>query len=116
MVDDDVVVRELCRFILGQAGYVVETAENGGEALTMLGNLRPDLILMDWVMPAATGVTTLARIRARPGLYSIPVLFVTSKVLSEDRDAARVAGVNGYVTKPFRAAVLLAEVERLLGA
>ena len=112
MVDDDVDLLEALSEILESEGFGIHQARNGLEALEVLEPLRPDLILLDLMMPVMDGWEFAERIRGRPDWAQIPVI-----VLSADRnvgDKARKLGAVGYLAKPFELSELLSLVQTSL--
>jgi two-component system, chemotaxis family, sensor kinase CheA len=117
VVDDAVTVRELQRAMLQRAGYEVRTASDGDEALTLIAQQRPDLLITDVEMPNMDGLTLTRAVRATPALASLPVLVVTSRSADEDRRQGLEAGADAYLGKQdFDEAALLDAVARLLGS
>ena len=102
------------RDVLETEGYTVLTATDGSEALQEMEQARPDLILIDIMMPVMDGYTLYKTVRARPEWATIPVVFLTSKAENEDRLKGKALGVEGYITKPFDPDTLLATVRTLL--
>jgi DNA-binding response OmpR family regulator len=111
VVDDDADVRALVAELLTRAGYQVNQAPNGREALKVLFDARPDLVLLDINMPELDGWGTLERIRE---LSDVPVLMLTALGAELEKVRALRAGADDYVTKPFGRQELLARVESLL--
>jgi two-component system chemotaxis sensor kinase CheA len=116
VVDDSLMVRELQRSILERAGYEVRTANDGAEALAMLGDRASDLVVTDIEMPNLDGFKLTEAIRAHPRLANIPVLIVTSRTSEEDHQHGLDSGADGYIVKTsFDEAGLLGAVSQLLG-
>ena len=116
VVDDSLMVRELQRSILERAGYEVRTANDGREALAMLAEQPPDLVVTDIEMPNLDGIELTASIRSHPRLANIPVLIVTSRTNDEDHQRGLDAGADALIVKTaFDEAGLLEAVSRLLG-
>jgi two-component system chemotaxis sensor kinase CheA len=116
VVDDSLMVRELQRSILERAGYEVRTAIDGREALEMLAEQTPDLVVTDIEMPNVDGIELTASIRSHPRLANIPVLIVTSRTSEEDHQRGLDAGADALIVKTaFDEAGLLEAVSRLLG-
>jgi two-component system chemotaxis sensor kinase CheA len=116
VVDDSLMVRELQRSILERAGYKVRTANDGREALAMLAEDPPDLVVTDIEMPNLDGIALTVNIRSHPRLANIPVLIVTSRTSEEDHQRGLDAGADALIVKTaFDEAGLLAAVSRLLG-
>jgi two-component system chemotaxis sensor kinase CheA len=116
VADDALLVRELQRSILEQAGYRVTTADDGHAALSALTRHRFDLVLTDVEMPGMDGFDLTRAIRAHPELQNLPVVILTSKSSAEHHQEGLDAGADAYIVKEsFGEALLLAAVERLLG-
>ena len=110
VVDDEKAIRDLLCRVLTISGFEVDAAADGYEALDRVAARRPDLILLDLMMPVLDGWSVLDRLREHP---QPPPVIVVSAYL--DRGRAVAAGAAGYLDKPFRAAELLEACRRLLG-
>jgi two-component system cell cycle response regulator DivK len=113
-VEDNLENRVLVRRILMSENYAVLEAVNAADALNILKNARPDLILMDINMPDIDGYTLTARIKAMPGFERIPILALTANVMRGDKEKTLEAGCDGYIQKPLDIDQLISEVERFL--
>jgi CheY-like chemotaxis protein len=113
VVDDSVVIRDLITVNLELEGLEVVGCGDGEEALRMVHEIHPDVITMDVVMPRLNGLDTAERLRADPETAHIPIVVVTARAGQADLDRARDIGVEGYLTKPFEPAELVALVGRL---
>jgi len=87
--------------ILEAEGYIVNTATDGAEALHLVEENRPDLVLTDILMPRMDGYALCEALRARPEWESIPVIFVTARAEIEDELKGKALGATNYITKPF---------------
>jgi two-component system chemotaxis sensor kinase CheA len=117
VVDDALTVRELERSILESAGYRVRTAADGAEALLVVAQERPDLVITDVQMPRMDGFALTRAIRADARLATVPIIIVTSQASAADRQQGLEAGADSYIVKSaFDQAALLGAVDRLLGA
>lgn len=116
VVDDSKFMRLKLRQVLESDGYTVIEAEDGAQALSIYERFRPDIILMDCVMPVMDGFTACARLQELPGGDRTPVIMITS--LNDDKavDLAFDAGTTDYITKPIHWAVLRQRVRRMLRA
>jgi two-component system chemotaxis sensor kinase CheA len=115
-VDDATIVREVERSILEQAGYEVEIAGDGLEAMALLAKTPCHLVVSDIDMPRMDGLELTARIRATPRLAQLPVILVTSRGDEESRRRGLEAGADGYVVKSgFDREALLGLVRTALG-
>jgi CheY-like chemotaxis protein len=114
VAEDNAVNRELLRELLETRGHSVIEACNGQEALEMIEQSRPDLLLLDISMPVLDGFATVRKIRENPELSALPVLAVTAYAMQGDQDNVLNAGFDGYLSKPINARDLANELERLL--
>jgi len=114
IVDDDPKAVKLMGYILYKEGYEVVPALSGEEALKLLKAEKPDLVILDIMMPEMDGYEVCRRIRADPETTKIPVIMLTAKAMLEDKIAGFEAGADDYITKPVLPAELLARVKVLL--
>ena len=115
IAEDNPVNRELLRELLETRGYSVVEACNGEEALRVIDESRPDILLLDLDMPVLDGFATVRRIRENPSLASLPVVAVTAYAMQGDREKVLASGFNGYLSKPINAGELARAIECLLG-
>jgi DNA-binding response OmpR family regulator len=114
-VDDDLDTLNIIRFKLEAHGFNVITAQDGGQAMSLVRKHNPDLIILDVMMPKLNGFT-LARLLKRDKRYQdIPQVLLTARSQDVDRALGKEVGVDLYLTKPFDPEKLLNEVRRLLG-
>jgi DNA-binding response OmpR family regulator len=113
LVEDEPVIRELVAAMLEGEGVKVITCADGAQALKVARAERPDLILLDVVLPGLDGVTLCRLVRADPALSGAAVYMLTAKARASDHDAARRAGCDGYIEKPFKGQELQALVADL---
>jgi len=115
-IEDDPQIIELVRMILGRKGFQVIGAAGGQEGLTLVQAQRPDLILLDLMMPDLDGWEVYRRLKEDPVLAAVPVVVVTARAQDIDRVLGlHVAHVDDYLTKPFTPKQLTDSVERILG-
>ncbi len=112
--DDEPNIRRLVEVNLNRAGYRVTLASDGLDALEKFTVERPDLVVLDWMMPRMDGYTVLRRLKANPATADVPVLMLTAKAQDHDIFEGWRAGVDSYLTKPFNPAELLFWVRRVL--
>jgi twitching motility two-component system response regulator PilH len=110
VVDDSSVDLKNLERIVSGAGAIVITASSGSEALAKAKEMQPQLIMLDVNMPGMDGFSTARQLGADPLTKGIPVVFVTSKDQKADRVFAQMLGAKGYVTKPYAAADILANL------
>ena len=115
VADDDDDVRELVVFRLERAGYEVVTAQTGEQAMEMARERRPDLCLLDVMMPGLDGFEVTRRLRSTDGLRDVPVLLLTASVQDAAVAEGLDAGADDYVKKPFAPQELLDRVAAALG-
>ena len=114
VADDDADVRELVEFRLARAGYQVITAADGEEAVKLALDRRPDLCLIDVMMPKLDGYRVTERLRASEELAGVPVLLLTASVQEAAVERGFAAGADDYVKKPFSPRELLERVAAAL--
>jgi len=112
VVDDYSTMVRIIRNLLGQLGFAdVDDARDGQSALAKMHSRRYGLVISDWNMEPMTGYDLLRQVRADPGLGEIPFIMVTAESKTENVIAAKKAGVNNYIVKPFNAQTLKAKIE-----
>jgi CheY-like chemotaxis protein len=114
VVDDEFGIVDVLETILTDEGYRVVTACNGKQGLVRLSAEKPDVILLDFMMPILGGAEMLRAMAAEPAYQRIPVIMISS--LGEDVIAERCKGYAAFLHKPFRAAAVLSTVARVLGS
>jgi CheY-like chemotaxis protein len=114
IAEDNAVNRELLRELLELRGYTVLEACDGQEALHMIEQNQPDILLLDIGMPVLDGFGVIRKIRENPCLARLPVLAVTAYAMQGDREKIMKSGFNGYLSKPVDARSLADELKRLL--
>jgi CheY-like chemotaxis protein len=114
--DNEAPLRLLVRATLEPAGYELHEAVDGDEALALSEEVRPDLIVLDMMMPGRTGLEVLAALRGTPALASTKVILLTARTQATDRAQADAAGADRFLAKPFSPAELERMVAGLLEA
>ena len=114
IVEDDSAIRAmLVRFLLGK-NFTVKEAENGEQALTILGNINPDIILLDWMLPDLSGPQIIKKIRKNPVQRDIPIIMLTARSEETDKIEGLDAGADDYMTKPVSLQELYARIRALI--
>ena len=115
VVDDSLTARRAAAKVMKDAGYAVRTAMDGLEAVAILQNFTPDVMLVDMEMPRMNGLELTAHVRNAERTKHTPVIMITSRSTEKHRQQGKAAGVDVYLTKPFSDEVLLDHVVRLTG-
>ena len=113
-VDDEVGIVKIIQINLERAGYQVDTAFNGADALKLLLTNRYDLLISDVMMPQMDGMELLQHVRQDPEMADLPVILLTAKSTDKDITGGYVSGSDLYLTKPFNPQELLVWVRRIL--
>ena len=112
VVDDYGTMVRIIRNLLRQLGFNdIDDAADGADALSKMGRKRYGLVISDWNMEPMTGYDFLRQVRADPDLSATPFIMVTAESRTENVVAAKEAGVNNYIVKPFNAAMLKSKIE-----
>jgi DNA-binding response OmpR family regulator len=115
-IEDEPEMIDLVRLILGRRGFEVVGANGGLEGLALVASVKPDLVLLDLMMPDMDGWEVYQRMKSDEALRDIPVVVVTAKAQSIDKVLGlHIAKVDDYITKPFGPQELLESVEKILG-
>lgn len=114
IVDDDADTSSMLEFYFGNLGYEVTVAKRAGVAIRLAHDARPDLILLDIMLPDADGYTVARTLRADRYTAHIPIIFLTARGSSDDRVAGLEAGADDFIAKPFDAQELRLRIERTL--
>ena len=114
LVEDEPAQREVLAYNLEAEGYAVRQAENGEEAMLLIDEAAPDLIILDWMMPLLSGIEVCRRVKTRTETQTIPVIMLSAR--SEEVDAVRGldTGADDYVIKPYNLRELMARVRNQL--
>jgi len=115
VVDDNPDIVTILRITLESNGFNVRCAYSGEELFASLEELKPDLILLDIMMPQMDGLEVLARLKGNPATASIPVILLTAKADDEDVQIGYKMGADIYITKPFTGTEVLEVINLVLG-
>jgi two-component system phosphate regulon response regulator PhoB len=114
IVEDEAALVVLLRYNLEAEGHVVRVATTGEEAKLLLAEERPDLVILDWMLPGLSGIEICRQIRAKPETRDLPVIMLTARGEEGDRIRGLATGADDYVVKPFSVAELMARVKAIL--
>ena len=114
VVEDDRPIAELIKFHFGRAGYTVTCTPSGEEALILIDEIKPALVLLDWMIEDLSGIEVCRRLRRRKATANIPILMLTARGEEDDRLRGLEVGADDYVTKPFSPRELVARAATVL--
>lgn len=114
VVEDEPSIREMLRFALERAQFQVSEAGDAPSARLKLAESRPDLILMDWMMPGVSGIELSRELKGNPLTRDIPIIMVTARADEEDKVRGLNTGCDDYVSKPFSFPELIARIQAVL--
>ncbi len=114
IAEDESAVSELLQYNLKRQDYEVAIANDGEEALLMMEERAPDLLLLDWMLPKVSGIEVCRRVRSGGGNPNLPIIMLTARGEESDRIRGLDTGADDYVTKPFSTTELMARVRAVL--
>lgn len=114
IVEDEKPIREMVTFALGRAGYDLIEASDVSEAFEQLSHKLPDLVLLDWMLPGASGIEFARRMKRDELTRDVPIVMLTARGEEEDKVSGLEAGADDYITKPFSPRELMARIKAVL--
>ena len=114
IVDDEQNIVISLEFLIEQAGYELQVARNGEEALALVASFAPDLMLLDVMMPKINGFEVCRRVREMPGGQHLKIIMLTAKGREVEITKGLAMGADAYITKPFSTKELMAQVQQML--
>lgn len=114
VVEDDRPIAELLKHHFAQAGFTVTTTPNGDEALILIDEIKPDLVILDWMIEGTSGIEVCRRIRRSPSTRKLSVIMLTARGEEDDRIRGLETGADDFVSKPFSPKELVARANALL--
>ena len=114
IVEDEKDIRDLIIYSLEGKGYQTISADDGEKAIKMLKENKPDLIILDWMLPSVSGLEICRSIRRDINTKNIPIIMLTAKITEEDKVLGLDSGADDYITKPFSTAELSSRVKAIL--
>lgn len=115
VVEDDDSIATALEFLLTREGLILDRARDGLQALDRAPRFKPDLVVLDIVLPGISGYEVCTRLRANPDMGQLKILMMTARGSATERKHALAHGADGFIPKPFETAALRAEVARLIG-
>jgi CheY-like chemotaxis protein len=115
VADDEEDIKVVLRMFLEAVGYEVVTAFDGLDALEQIKSTKPDVVLMDIMMPVIDGIEVVRQMKATPGIRDIPVVMLTAAAQSDMVERAIQAGAADYIVKPFEPETVQRAIEKVLG-
>ena len=114
LVEDEPAQREILRYNLNSEGYEVTLAENGDDALLLADEVKPDLVLLDWMLPGVSGIEVLRRLKNRRQSAETPVIMLSARTEEMDRVRGLETGADDYMVKPYSVSELMARIRTQL--
>ncbi|TXF13777.1 phosphate regulon transcriptional regulator PhoB [Pelomicrobium methylotrophicum] len=114
VVEDEPGIQELIAYNLKQAGHLPLRARSAEEAMQIVKNALPDLVLLDWMLPGASGIELARRLRADERTKAIPIIMLTARTEERDKVSALDTGADDYITKPFSPREMIARIRAVL--
>ncbi len=114
LVEDEEALLTMLRYNLEREGFEVATAMNGEEALIAIDERRPDLVLLDWMLPLVSGIEVCRQVRRSPETRDLPIIMLTARGEEGDKIRALNSGADDYITKPFSPTELTARLNAVL--
>ena len=114
LVEDEPAQREVLAYNLEAEGFAVSQAADGEEAMMMVDEAAPDIIILDWMMPNLSGIEVCRRLKMRPETRSIPIILLSARAEEVDRVRGLETGADDYVTKPFNPREVVARAKAVL--
>jgi DNA-binding response OmpR family regulator len=113
LIEDEPNIAEAIRFLLSRDGWKVDVHGNGSDAVEVIQAAKPDLVILDLMLPGKSGLEVIQELRAVHDLQALPVLMLTARGQLRDREMAEKAGVTRFMTKPFSNSEVLTAVRDL---
>ncbi|OUS22922.1 phosphate regulon transcriptional regulatory protein PhoB [Litorivita pollutaquae] len=114
LVEDEPAQREILAYNLEAEGFEVSRAVNGDEALMLVDEVVPDLIVLDWMLPGVSGIEICRRLKTRPATRNVPIIMLSARSEEADRVRGLETGADDYVVKPYSVVELMARVRTQL--
>ncbi|MBY5934078.1 response regulator [Tateyamaria omphalii] len=114
LVEDEINIIEAIQFLLSREGWKVDTHSDGATAVETVRTMKPDLVVLDYMLPGKNGIDILTELRADPEFARLPILMLTARGQGRDRELAERAGVSRFMSKPFSNTEVMTAVRDLV--
>lgn len=114
IVEDEPNIIEALRYLFQAEGWHVDVISDGAEAVSAIQNIKPSLVVLDYMLPSLSGLAVALQLRANSRMAELPILMLSAKGQEKDKQQAQLAGINVFMTKPFANSDLLDKVKALL--
>jgi len=114
VVEDDAAIATLLRYNLEKAGFIVRVTDNGDEAMILVDEDRPDIVLLDWMLPGMSGIVICKSLRRKEATANIPIIMLSARGEEADKVEGLEVGVDDYLVKPFSPRELLARINAVM--
>ena len=114
IVEDEPNIIEALRYLFEAQGWQVDVISDGAEAVEAIQKSKPSLVVLDYMLPSLSGVAVAQKLRENTDMNSLPILMLSAKGQEKDKQLAKLAGINMFMTKPFANSALLDEIKALL--
>jgi two-component system phosphate regulon response regulator PhoB len=114
IIEDEAAIREMLGYALMKEGYACQEAPDAEQAQSLISDQKPDLLLLDWMLPGMSGVDYARRLRSDPATRDIPIIMLTARAEEADKIRGLDTGADDYITKPFSTRELLARIRAVM--
>lgn len=114
IIEDQESIASIIKYNLNKEGFNISIADDGAEGLEMVKSLKPDIVLLDWMLPSISGIEICKLIRSTPGIENTPIIMISARNEEMDKIAGLDRGADDYITKPFSPNELIARVRSVL--
>lgn len=114
IVDDEMAIRDMLHFALDDEPFQLIDAENASQAMALMADRVPDLVLLDWMLPERSGIDLIKWMKKQPALKDLPIIMLTAKAEEENKIKGLMTGADDYIIKPFSPQELIARIKTVL--
>ena len=116
VIEDEPNIIEAMRYLFESEGWEVVVESDGAKAVAVIDQMRPNLVVLDYMLPNQSGLTVARELRDRDATATLPILMLSAKGQHKDKEQANLAGINLFMTKPFTNSDLLDNIKRLIAS